>query len=156
MSKAKLHVACNEYPLLTFARRAGRDDGELGAHLALVVAAGFDGYEPVVRSAAQMRDLAAAAARHQLALRSIYVNTVLHDAVSVEQSVDEVMAAAEVARSVGTQIIVTNPSPIRWGSDEDKDDGQLAIQAAALDRLGGELQQMAMVLAYHNHDVELR
>ena len=32
----------------------------------------------------------------------------------------------------------------------------MKIQAAALDRLGGLLREMGMVLAYHNHDAELR
>jgi inosose dehydratase len=51
---------------------------------------------------------------------------------------------------------VTNPSPLRWGGPENKTDEQLKVQAAALDRLGARLQQMGMVLAYHNHDMELR
>ena len=56
----------------------------------------------------------------------------------------------------GSKIIVTNPSPIRWGGPDDKNDAQLRIQAAALDRLGAELRKLGLALAYHNHDAELR
>ncbi len=52
--------------------------------------------------------------------------------------------------------MVTNPSPIQWGGAEDKNDAQLRCQAESLDRLGAELRKLGMVLAYHNHDAELR
>lgn len=54
------------------------------------------------------------------------------------------------------KIVVTNPSPIRWGGPENKSDAQLRAQAVALDRLGRELRAMGLTLAYHNHDIELR
>jgi inosose dehydratase len=63
---------------------------------------------------------------------------------------------AERAKAAGAQIVVTNPNPIRWGGSEDKSDAQLRTQAAALDRLGQQLAQRGMTLAYHNHDAELR
>lgn len=156
MNTAMLRVACNEYPLLTFARRAGREAANLDENLALVASVGFAGYESAIRSVAHMQEVVDAASRHQVALHSIYVNTVLHDAAAVQESIDTVEAIAEVARAAGTAIVVTNPSPIRWGSGEDKDDRQLATQAAALNRLGERLRGMGMTLAYHNHDVELR
>ncbi|OHB77560.1 MAG: hypothetical protein A2Z25_14480 [Planctomycetes bacterium RBG_16_55_9] len=51
---------------------------------------------------------------------------------------------------------VTNPSPIRWGGPENKDDVQLRVQAAALEKLGRELRAIGLILSYHNHDIELR
>jgi inosose dehydratase len=57
---------------------------------------------------------------------------------------------------LGTRIIVTNPSPIRWGGPEDKTDAQLVAQGRALDRLGADLRGLGLILAYHNHDAELR
>ena len=72
------------------------------------------------------------------------------------QSIDRILAVAQAAARVGTRIIVTNPSPLRWGGAEDKSDGQLECQAAAMNTLGKELRGLGMVLAYHNHDVELR
>jgi inosose dehydratase len=51
---------------------------------------------------------------------------------------------------------VTNPSPLRWGGPENKTDEQLKVQAAALEKLGAGLKKMGLILAYHNHDIELR
>ena len=94
--------------------------------------------------------------KHGLEMRSLYVNSTLHDAAQADKSIEEVLAAAAKAKAVGTRIIVTNPSPIRWGGPENKTDEQLKIQAAALDKLGARLKPMGLILAYHNHDMELR
>jgi inosose dehydratase len=94
--------------------------------------------------------------KHGLEMRSLYVNSTLHDAGQADKSIEEVVAAAEKAKSVGTRIIVTNPSPLRWGGPENKTDDQLKTQAAAMNKLGGRLRQMGLTLAYHNHDIELR
>ena len=51
---------------------------------------------------------------------------------------------------------MTNPSPIRWGGNEDKTDDQLRLQANNLDKLGEQLRKRGLTLAYHNHDAELR
>ena len=59
-------------------------------------------------------------------------------------------------QSLGTKIIVTNPSPLGWGSKENKTDQQLLDQAVALDKLGAELRAMGLTLAYHTHDSEFR
>jgi inosose dehydratase len=91
-----------------------------------------------------------------LEMRSIYVNSVLHDAEKVEDSMTTVVQIAKAARKLGTRIVVTNPSPLRWGGPEDKSDAQLRLQARALDRLGAQLRELGIALAYHNHDAELR
>jgi inosose dehydratase len=117
---------------------------------------GYDGFEPSVDSPAQLESLGGLTRRHGLALRSLYVNSTLHEPAQVEKSIADVLAIARVARPLGTRIVVTNPSPIRWGSPENKDDRQLELQAQALDRLGRELSTLGLQLAYHNHDPELR
>jgi inosose dehydratase len=89
-------------------------------------------------------------------MRSLYVNSTLHKPDEVEKSIAGALEIARRAKAAGCRIIVTNPSPIRWGGPENKDDDQLRVQAAALDRLGRELRGMDLVLAYHNHDIELR
>ena len=66
------------------------------------------------------------------------------------------VALRELFADIGAEIIVTNPSPIRWGGPENKTDAQLRTQARALDRLGAALRQRGLTLAYHNHDPELR
>ena len=65
-------------------------------------------------------------------------------------------AAGKAQESLGTRIIVTNPSPIQWGGPENKSDEQLETQAQAMNGLGERLKRMGLILAYHNHDIELR
>jgi inosose dehydratase len=89
-------------------------------------------------------------------MRSIYVNSVLHEPAQSAESIDGVLSIAEQAAKLGTKILVTNPSPIRWGGTEDKTDDQLKHQAKSLDRLGEKLRTLGVTLAYHNHDSELR
>jgi inosose dehydratase len=124
--------------------------------LAAIAAAGLPGYEPAIKSLAEFDGLAARLKRHGLEMRSLYVNSALHEEAQARQSSAEVLAIARRAVALGTKIIVTNPSPIRWGGPENKTDAQLAGQARALDRLGAELRALGVSLAYHNHDIELR
>jgi inosose dehydratase len=156
-SAPPLHLACNQYSWFVFYERenkklADRWDTALGE----MASVGIDGLEPGVESPAELQALGPLARKHGIALRSVYVNSTLHDAGKVEESIARVLAIARVARPLGTTILVTNPSPIRWGGPEDKTDAQLVVQAGALDRLGRELDGLGMRLAYHNHDVELR
>ena len=84
------------------------------------------------------------------------MNSTLHDEAKAEDSIAGVLAIANAAKALGTEIIVTNPSPIRRGGPEDKDDAQLQIEAEALNPLGTKLLDQGMTLAYHNHNAELR
>jgi inosose dehydratase len=153
----KLHVACNQYSWSVFYQREGKDfNAALDAGLTDVKASGLDGFEPGVGGLEQIDAIVPLLKKHGLEMRSLYVNSTLHEADRVNKSIEQVVAAAGKAREVGTRIIVTNPSPIRWGGPENKTDEQLRTQAAALDKLGGRLRQMGLTLAYHNHDIELR
>ena len=154
----KLHVACNQYPWAVFYGREKKDFGaSLDAALGEVKASGLDGFEPGVGGLQQIERMVPLLKKHNLEMRSLYVNSTLHEADQADKSIDVVVAAARKAKeSLGTRIIVTNPSPIRWGGPEDKTDEQLKTQAAAMNRLGRRLRKMGLVLAYHNHDIELR
>jgi inosose dehydratase len=153
----KLHVACNQYPWLMFYQREGKDfNKSLDAGLAEVARSGADGFEPMIGSPQQVDEMAPLLREHGLEMRSFYINSLLHQAEEVDKSIAQIVAAAEKAKRAGAQIIVTNPSPIRWGGPENKDDAQLRVQAAALDKLGGQLKSLGLTLAYHNHDIELR
>ncbi len=154
---AKLHVACNQYPWGTFYAREKKDfNALLDSGLAEVKASGNDGFEPGVGGLQQVEQMVPLLKKHGLEMRSLYVNSTLHDAGQADKSIGEVLAAATKAKVVGTRIIVTNPSPLRWGGPENKTDEQLKVQAAALDKLGAGLKRMGLILAYHNHDIELR
>ena len=153
----KLHLACNQYPWTTFYARDNRDfNQELDKGLSEVAASRFDGYEPLTNNPQEFDQLGPLLKKHGLEMRSLYINSVLHERDKAEASIETVLAVARKAKGLGTKIIVTNPSPIRWGGPENKDDAQLRVQAAAIEKLGRELKAMGLTLAYHNHDIELR
>ena len=150
-------IATNTYPWLTFARREKRPfELHTDKLLAQIANTGITGYEPIIENVAEFRGLAERLKRHQLSMHSIYVNVLLHDEEEAEQKVNDVVAIAKTAAKLGTRIVVANPTPIRWGGKEDKDDRQLRLQAKMLNRLGSRLRSHGVTLAYHNHDAELR
>ncbi len=155
--RGKLHLACNQYSWLVFYQREGKDFNKLlDTGLGELAASGMDGYEPLVTAPEQIDELAGLLKKHGLEMRSLYVNSVLHEAQTASKSVDEVLTIAKKAKGIGTRIIVTNPSPIQWGGPENKNDEQLEVQAKMLELLGRGLKGMGLTLAYHNHDIELR
>ncbi len=154
---AKPHIATNTYPWSTFARRSGESlELHTDSLLADIAATGITGYEPIINKPTEFDGLGERLRQHGLEMRSIYVNSTLHDPAKAEQSVEDVISIASAAKALGTKIIVTNPSPIRWGGPEDKNDAELRFQAKTLDGLGAELRKRGITLAYHNHDAELR
>jgi len=153
----RLHLACNQYPWTVFYARDNRDfNQELDKGLSEVAASRFDGYEPLANNPQELDRLGPLLKKHGLEIRSLYVNSALHERDKAQASIESVLAIARRAKELGTKIIVTNPSPIRWGGPENKDDAQLRVQAAAIEKLGRELKAMGLTLAYHNHDIELR
>jgi inosose dehydratase len=155
--KREFHLATNQYSWYVFFRRENRDFGaSLDEGFRAVAESGLQGFEPLATSPGQIDQMVPLLAKHGLQMRSLYVNSTLHVADEVEKSLTEVAAIAARAQQAGVRIIVTNPSPIRWGGPENKDDGQLKLQAESLNRLGEKLAGMGLRLAYHNHDIELR
>lgn len=155
--RRKLHLSCNQYPWTVFYRRDGRDFGkELDEGLGELASCNLDGYEPGAGGLEELDRLGPLLKKHGLEMRSLYVNSTLHEPDKAAESIETALAAAEKAKALGTKIIVTNPSPIQWGGAQNKDDAQLKTQAAALEKLGRQLKEMGLTLAYHNHDIELR
>lgn len=156
-SNDKLHLACNQYPWTVFYARDNRIfNQELDKGLSEVADSQFDGYEPLANNPQELDRLGPLLKKHGLEMRSLYVNSVLHEREKAQESIESVLAIAGKAQELGTKIIVTNPSPIRWGGPENKDDTQLKVQAAAIEKLGHQLKAMGLILSYHNHDIELR
>jgi inosose dehydratase len=150
-------ISTNTYPWGTFAKREGKSfDLHTDASLAAIASAGIAGYEPIINAPAEFDGLGARLKQHGLQMPSLYVNSSLHDEAGAAGSLASVLAIARRAVELGTRIIVTNPSPIRWGGPENKTDAQLVTQAKALDQLGAGLRKLGLTLAYHNHDAELR
>ena len=153
----ELHLACNQYPWTVFYARDNRDfNQELDKGLGEVAASRFDGYEPLANNPQELDRLGPLLKKNGFEMRSLYVNSVLHERDKAQESIESVLEIARRAKELGTNIIVTNPSPIQWGGPENKDDAQLKVQAAAIEKLGRELKAMGLMLAYHNHDIELR
>jgi inosose dehydratase len=153
----KLHIATNTYPWGTFAKRHGKDFVQHTDELfAAIASTGITGYEPNIKAVSEFDGLPARLKAHGLDMRSLYVNSLLHDADAAKTSISEALEVARKAAEIGVKIIVTNPAPIRWGGPEDKTDAQLVTQATSLNQLGAELKKLGITLAYHNHDSELR
>lgn len=80
-AKDMLHIACNQYPWGTFYGREGRAFGaDLQASLREVADSGMQGYEPLLESPSAVEQLAPVLQANTLEMRSLYVNSTLHEA----------------------------------------------------------------------------
>jgi inosose dehydratase len=150
-------VSCNVYTWYTFFGRENRDwSADLDRSMEEYAQSGLKAFEPSLGDVAEVAKLAPALKKHTIAMPSVYIGSVLHNADEAKKSMQSFLAIADAVRPLGTKIVVTNPNPIRWGGAENKNDAELEIQAKNLDVLGAELRKRGMTLAYHNHDVELR
>lgn len=158
MPKSKPLLTTNIYPWLTFYRREGRDfEADLERSIQEVKQSGADSLEPILDTPEKTNRLADVLKDQGVAMASAYVNSKLHEPKDVQASIDLVLKLASTAQArMGTEIIVTNPSPIRWGGPENKNDDQIKFQGESLNKLGEALSKEGLVLAYHNHDPELR
>ena len=152
-----LPISANGYNWITFYKRSGKVWGkDWDACLAEFAQTGIPGFEPSIPNADYLKTLIPFLKKHNLQLPSIYVGTELHEATTAKESIKTILSIAEIATSLGTKIIVTNPNPIKWGSGQLKDDDQLYCQSSHLDQLGQAVRKLGIKLAYHTHDVELK
>ncbi|AQG79822.1 sugar phosphate isomerase/epimerase family protein [Spirosoma montaniterrae] len=150
-------LSCNAYTWNTFYGREKKQwMADPDASLTEYVKTGLTAYEPSFNNADDVKKLAPYLAKYKLAMPSVYVNSSLHEAADAQKSIESVVQIATAAKPLGARFVVTNPNPIKWGSDDDKTDAQLTEQARNLDRLGAELRQRGLVLAYHTHAPEHR
>jgi inosose dehydratase len=151
-------LATNVYPWHTFYQRQGRDfKTKLENLIAEVKQSGADSFEPILSSSEETDRLSEFMSNQGVAMVSAYVNSELHEKGSSQESIETVIRLATQAQArMGTEIIVTNPSPINWEGPENKTDDQILVQGEALNQLGKALSIEGLTLAYHNHDPELR
>lgn len=151
-------IACNNYNWLTFYKREGKTWGgdALEENMAAVASTGIKAFEPNISDPATAEKLLSIIKKNGLSTPSIYVGAQLHDEDTVNASISQVLEIANIAKAYGTKILVTNPNPIKWGSELIKNDNQLVTQARAVEELGGELRKMGITLAYHTHDIEMK
>lgn len=152
-----IHLSTNQYSWHVFYRRENRDFiQEIDHGLGEVASCNIQGFEGNASTPEDIDRIAPLLKKHKLQMKSLYVNSVLHDKEQAKKSIKLVMEIAKRTRDVGTTIIVTNPSPIRWGGDEAKTDDQLKFQAEKLSELGTKFSAIGITLAYHNHDAEMK
>ncbi|WP_460911911.1 sugar phosphate isomerase/epimerase family protein [Spirosoma areae] len=150
-------ISCNAYTWGTFYGREQKQwMADPDASLSEYVKTGLTAYEPSFNTADEVKKLAPYLIRYKLAMLSLYVNSSLHLADDAQKSIDSVLAIADAAKPLGARTIVTNPNPIKWGTEDDKTDADLTEQAKNLDRLGAELRKRGITLAYHTHAPEHR
>jgi inosose dehydratase len=150
-------ISANSYNWFTFYGRDNKNWGEdLDACIAEYAKTGLKAYEPGLNGPEDVLKLAPVLKKYQISMPSVYVNSVLHKSDEAAKSISAVLAIADEVKKLGTKIMVTNPTPIRWGGDEVKSDAELKIQAASLDKLGAALRSKGITLAYHTHDVEMK
>jgi inosose dehydratase len=150
-------ISCNAYNWFTFYGRQNKKWGEdLDKCMADLAQTGITAYEPSFESAEDVKRLAPFLKKYNISMPSVYVNSVLHKVDEAEKSITTVLSIADEVAKLGTKIVVTNPSPIKWGGSEIKSDAELSVQAKSMEKLGLALRKKGLTLAYHTHDVELR
>lgn len=90
--------------------------------------------------------------QYKLETPIVYNGGVMHTAEGAEKTIAGTLAIAEVARAAGARAVSFNASPTK----ERKTDEQLAVQARALEELGGKLRARKMDLLIHQHAPELQ
>ena len=150
-------ISCNTYNWSSFYSRDGKEWGkDIDADIKHFSQAGISAIEPNIESVGMGIAFIAVLKKYKILMPSIYVNTLLHKPNEAQASIQTVLDIADLVKSYGTRIIVTNPSPIAWGSTKNKSDAELTGQAMALNDLGARLRTKGMTLAYHTHDMEMK
>ena len=155
--KDQLVIGSNTYPWGKFAQRGGEDFSLHSVSLLTEMKkAGLQSYEPIVAEPSEFTLLKPRLAEVGLTMPSVYLSSRLHEPELIVAEKERLLTLAEAALTTNTRIFVTNPDPIKWGSNAAKSDAQLRLQAQTLDELGANLRKKGLTLAYHNHDMELR
>ena len=153
----KMPISCNQYAWHTFYRRENKQwDANLDEFFVDYASSGLTAFEPGVGGLSELKRLIPVLKKFKIAMPSLYVNSTLHDEKLANESISSILDIADEAMHYGTNIIVTNPNPLKWGGSENKSDEQLIFQASKLDELGMLLRKRGMKLAYHSHDIEFR
>ena len=126
----------------------------LGRSIQDYARSGLKALEPSIGNVADVNKLIPALKKYDISLPSIYVGSILHEPKEADLSIQRILAIADRLKSEGTNIIVTNPSPLKNGVA--KTDAELECQVEKLNLLGSLLKQKGITLAYHTHDVEFR
>ena len=154
-SSAQQFISSNGYNWITFYQRAGKVWGQdWDACIQDYAHSGLKALEPSIGHVDDLNKLIPALKKYDISLPSIYVGSILHEPKEADLSIQRILAIADRLKSEGTNIFVTNPSPLK--NEARKSDAELACQVEKLNILGSQLKQRGITLAYHTHDVEFR
>jgi inosose dehydratase len=142
---------------MSFAQRQGVDwsPSLRDEAMQMTADAGLDAFEDLADSPAAVESTATSARRIGVSTPSFYSNVRLHDADAEAQVERYAKVAASVA-NIGGSYLNVNAEPVDWNKPLDKNDEQLARQAAAMIDLQAACLDVGITLAYHTHDAEMR
>ncbi|MEM6550758.1 MAG: sugar phosphate isomerase/epimerase family protein [Planctomycetota bacterium] len=150
-------VGTQMYPWFQYREREGRS---LSETLAEAFEEALEARLTAWEHSAETADAAVAVKRladqHGLAMPSLYTGSQLHDTETLDAELQRIDGLAEACAGVGIDLLVTNPNPISWSTEEDKSDAQLRTQARALGELVARCGAYGVTLAYHVHAPEFR
>jgi len=148
-------ISSNGYNWITFYQRAGKVWGQdWDVCIQDYARSGLKALEPSIGNVDDVNKLIPALKKYDISLPSIYVGSILHEPKEADLWIQRILAIADRLKSEGTNIIVTNPSPLKNGVA--KTDEELVCQVEKLNLLGSLLKEKGITLAYHTHDVEFR
>jgi len=149
-------IGAQEYPWFQqYQQRQLQPLEHLGEILAAVRAAGLAAWEPFLPDEASVPMWRELMEKNGLQMPSAYLGGILHEG-DAQQIVEKALAQAAAAKTLGVRIVVCNPNPIAWGSEENKTDAHLRFQACVLEKICEGLKAQGQRLAYHTHDPEMR
>ncbi len=150
-------IYLQEYPWRTFMEREGIDwHNEPIKNYQQLLSSAFKKLEPVIDSFEYFEVVKSSIDWKSFDIISVYLNAILHEQKSLNQKIGQVREIAKFYAKLGAKIIIINPSPISWDDVVDKTDDELNTQVKALDLLSKSFAEMGLLLAYHNHDAEMR
>ncbi|MEM7806523.1 MAG: TIM barrel protein [Planctomycetota bacterium] len=150
-------VGTQMYPWTQYREREGRKlDDTLGEAFEEARSAGLDAWEHAAMNADEVETFARLALKHGLAMRSLYTGSHLHDSDRVVAELDRLAELAVACSANGITILTTNPDPVDWNTEQNKDDAQLRRQAYSLNQAVERCAASSVTLAYHVHAPEFR
>ena len=150
-------IYLQEYSWRTFMEREGMDwQNDPIKYYQQLMSSVFKKLEPIIDSFQYFEEMRSSIDWTSFDIGSVYLNAILHEKKNLNQRIDQVRKIAKFYAKSGAKIIVINPSPISWDEAEDKTDDELNTQVKALNVLSKSIAEMGLLLAYHNHDAEMR
>lgn len=154
--QAKYPISSNVYNWFTFYQREGKEWGkDWDACIKEYTRCGLTAIEPSLSTLNDVKTILPVLDKYKISIPSVYANSILHKKDEAKKSIEMILSIAEAIKNHGTKIIVTNPTPIRWGGEALKTDNELSIQLENLEDLGAQLKKFDIALAYHAHATEM-